>query len=221
MGNTRKSPSTEKATVVKTAVADNSKLEADLIKKHEEEIARLKEELMAKDAELKSGKPKVKYVPENTKIRIKSNIGGTFIFQEDRGKTRAFINIAGYGQSIIISYAELELLRYSKQSFIRSGTISIDEVFSNEGIEFDDVVKELKLDDMYLDKKKIDPRNIEEMFNDEITSDSDFGAKLNASPDMGEVLVEVANVLYKRGQFNNNTKMNLIRQKFGRPNLFK
>ena len=214
MGNVRKTPSTEKV-VEKTPKSNTNELDLDLIKKYEAEVAKLKEELQAKESQ------KIKYVPENTKIRIKSNVGGTFVFQEDRGKTRAFITINGYGGTTNITYGEFELLRYSKESFVLGGTITIDEVFSNEGVGFEDVVNELKLEDMYLDKNKVNPRNIEEMFDDEITSDAEFGKKMNASPKMGEVLIEVATVLYKRGQFNNNTKMNLIRQKFGRPNLFK
>ena len=52
----------------------------------------------------KINKNKYKFIPDHTKIRLKSNIGGLFTFSEDRGKVRVFFQIDNFGQSATISF---------------------------------------------------------------------------------------------------------------------
>ena len=169
----------------------------------------------------KVNKPKFRFIPDNTKIRIQSNIGGLFIFSEDRGKVRVFFQIDNFGQSTIISYEELRIFLSSKPTFIRKGSIAIVDVYSDADIELEDVITDLRLDKIYYDENKISPMNIEDLFDDKLTSESEFEKKLNYSTDMAQTVLEASYILYRRGLFSNNTKMNSIRQIFRNPNLFK
>ena len=133
------------------------------------------------DPKVKINKPKFKFIPDETKIRIQSNIGGLFTFSEDRGKVRVFFQIDNFGQSTIISYEELRIFVSSKPSFIRKGSVAIVDVYSNSGIELEDVITDLRLDNVYFDDNKISPINIESLFDDKLTTENEFEKKLTNS----------------------------------------
>ena len=170
---------------------------------------------------IKPTKSKFKFIPDNTKIRLKSNIGGLFIFNEDRGKIRSYFQIDNFGQGVTVSFEELNLFLSSKPTFIKSGAIAIVDAYSDTDIDVEDVIRDLRLDDLYFNDKKINPMHIEDLFDDKITSEKEFEEKLKSSIEMAETVLEAGYILYRRGLFTNNTKMNTLRVIFGRPNLFK
>lgn len=176
-----------------------------------------------KESKIPTDKPKnkFKFIPDNTKVRLKSNIGGLFLFSEDRGKVRVFFQIDNFGQSATISFEELSIFISSKPSFINSGSIAIVDAYSDVDIDVEDVIRDKRLEKLYFDETKINPMRIEDLFDDKITSEKEFEKKLNNSLEMSETVMEAGHILYKKGLFTNNTKMNAIRQIFRKPNLFK
>ena len=189
--------------------------------KYEDTIKDLKNKIEEKE-EVKTevatpNKKKHKFIPDNTKIRLKSNVEGKFIYMEDRGKTRVFLEIDDYGLSTDISYEELRII---KPLIFKTGKLAVEDVLSGEDIELEDLLKDVRFDSFYLDENKVSPIDIENILSNE-TNISIFEKKVSNTPDMLETLLEVAYVLYRRGQFNDNAKMNYLRQTFNNPNLFK
>jgi len=169
----------------------------------------------------KTSKSKYKFIPDNTKVRLKSNIGGLFTFSEDRGKVRVYFQIDNFGQSATISYEELGIFISSKPSFINKGAIAIVDAYSDVDIDVEDIIRDKRLEKLYFDENKINPMCVEDLFDDKLTSEKEFEIKLNNSLEMAETVMEAGHILYKKGLFTNNTKMNAIRQIFRKPNLFK
>lgn len=194
-----------------------SELEKKLIDKEKEaEVSKVEN-----DVKINKNKPKYKFIPDNTKVRLKSNIGGLFTFNEDRGKVRVFFQIDNFGQSATISFEELGIFISSKPSFINNGSIAIVDAYSDVDIDVEDIIRDKRLEKLYFDENKINPMEIEALFDDSITSEKEFEKKLNNSLEMTETVMEAGHILYRRGLFTNNNKMNIIRQIFRKPNLFK
>jgi len=206
-------------------VGDKLKIEYEQkIGELENKLLQTSEELINNSKNESDNKPiksKFKYIPDNTKIRLKSNIGGLFTFNEDRGKVRSFFQIDNFGQGVTISFEELNLFLSSKPTFIKKGMIAIVDAYSDVDIEVEDVIKDLRLEDLYFNESKINPMKVEDLFDDNITSEKEFEMKLNNSMEMAETVMEAGHILYRKGLFTNNTKMNTIRQIFRKPNLFK
>ncbi len=166
-------------------------------------------------------KNKYKFIPDSTKVRLKSNIGGLFTFNEDRGKVRVFFQIDNFGQSATISFEELSIFISSAPTFINNGSVVIVDAYSDSDITVEDVIVDKRLEKLYFDENKINPMCIEDLFDDNITSEKEFEKKLNNTLEMAETVMEAGYILYRRGLFTNNNKMNIIRQIFRKPNLFK
>lgn len=173
------------------------------------------------ESDTKVIKSKYKFIPDNTKVRLKSNIGGLFTFNEDRGKIRVFFQIDNFGQSATISFEELSIFISSAPTFINNGSVAIVDAYSDSDITVEDVIIDKRLEKLYFDENKINPMCVEDLFDDSITSEKEFEKKLNNTLEMAETVMEAGHILYKRGLFTNNTKMNTIRQIFRKPNLFK
>lgn len=194
--------------------------------KYENTIKELKKSLKDKNAELEQvvttsvNKKKYKFIPDNTKVRIQSNVDGKFLFTEDRGKIRVFVQLDNFEDSAVISYEELRTMYSSKPSFIKKGQIAITDVYSDEDIEIEDILKDLRLDNIYDCENKIDPRYIRDLLTDKV-NEKDFMSLINNTPEMAETVVEIAYILYRQGLFNDNAKMNFLRQIYRNQNLFK
>ena len=181
----------------------------------------LKLQLENKDKEIteaKQTKKKYKFIPDNTKIRIKSNVDGMFIYSEDRGKVKVFVEIKNHQETVVLNYDELRVL--STKPYFKRGTLAIIDVYSDGDIELEDLLKDLRLDNIYLDESKVDPMDLETLFTNEV-SVKDFEKKIKNSSDMAEAILDTAYVLYKQGTFNDNAKMNYLRQIFRNTELFK
>lgn len=193
--------------------------------KYGNKINELKQSLDNKTIELEqvtitNTKKKYKFIPDNTKVRIQSNVDGKFLFTEDRGKIRVFVQLDNFEDSAVISYEELRTMYSSKPSFIKKGQIAITDVYSDEDIEIEDILKDLRLDNIYDCKNKIDPRYIRDLLTDKV-NEKDFMSLINNTPEMAETVVEIAYILYRQGLFNDNAKMNFLRQIYRNQNLFK
>lgn len=195
---------------------------------YESKISELEKKLSEKETEIskvenntKVNKTKYKFIPDSTKVRLKSNIGGLFTFSEDRGKVRVFFQIDNFGQSATVSFEELGIFISSKPTFINKGMIAIVDAYSDVDIDVEDIIRDKRLEKLYFDENKINPMEIEALFDDSITSEKEFEKKLNNSLEMAETVMEAGHILYRRGLFTNNNKMNIIRQIFRKPNLFK
>lgn len=202
-------PGRPKKETTKTDIEKIKKEYEDKIKDLEKS---LKDKTMAK---------KYKYIPDHTKVRIESNVDGKFLFTEDRGKVRVFIQLDNFGDSAVVSYEELRTFYSSKPSFIRRGQIAITDVYSGEDIELEDVLKDLRLEKIYSSNKNtIDPRYLKDLLTEKV-SEKEFQKLINNTPAMAETVVEVAYIHYRKGLFNDNAKMNFLRQIFRNQNLFK
>jgi hypothetical protein len=100
-----------------------------------------------------------------------------------------------------------------------TGSIAIVDVVSDVDIEVEDVIQDLGLTKIYYNKDKVSPLEIEALFSND-TSISDFETKVKNSTEIYETIIEVAHVLYKRGAFTDNSKMNFLRQHFRNSVLF-
>jgi DUF2075 family protein len=209
VGRPKKNPEPDLSELIKKITAE---VTADLEKKYKDKIKEIEN--------IKPKAKKYKYIPDSTKVRIQSNIGGIFVFQEDRGKVRVFVQLDGHGDTAVISYEELRAMHAIKPNFLKSGKLAITDVYSNEGIELEDVLVDLRVDNLYLDEKSINPKNIVDIFSDEVAP-NDFEKLLNNTPEIAETVLENAYILYRRGQFNDNSKMNYLRQIFNNTELFK
>jgi hypothetical protein len=108
-----------------------------------------------------------------------------------------------------------------KTSFLENGRLKIIDVTSSDpDITIKDVVYDLNLEDTYYNDKKMSPLDIEYFLLKE-TDISKFEVKISNSKNMLGTIIEVALVLYKKGKFNDNAKMNVLRQSTNKFDLFK
>jgi hypothetical protein len=196
----------------------------ELIKKITAEVtAKVENKYEQKIKELEGVKKqskKVKLIPDDIKVRIQSNIAGKFTFIENRGRINVYIQLLNYGDSLVISYDELRALYTSKPNFINRGQIIITDVYSNDDIELEDVLRDLRVDNIYMNESLLNPSRIKDLFTEEIDI-KEFEKLLSNTPSMTETALDVAYIYFKKGQFNDNAKMNYFRQNFNNPNLFK
>ncbi len=190
--------------------------------KYEKKIEELKKSLDEKTVEIQQStlKKNYKFIPDNTKVRIQSNIDGIFHFTEDRGKIRVFIQLDNFEDSAVISYEELRTFYSSKPNFIRKGQIAITDVYSDGDIEIEDILKDLRVDNIYGCENKIDPRYLADLLTNKVNN-NEFMSLINNTSEMAETVLEVEYILYRKGLFNDNAKMNFLRQIFRNQNLFK
>jgi len=157
-------------------------------------------------------------IPDNTRIKIKSNTKGKLVFREDRGKIRVFVKFDKYGAPQNITYEELEILN-SSSNHLENGRISIVKVMSNK-ISQKDVIESLGLEDIYYNDKCISPNEIEYLFSEDV-SVTEFRNYYNNSPELKRIIVEVAGILYKSNKFRDNNKMNVLREVLRKADLFR
>lgn len=163
---------------------------------------------------------KRKFVPDNTLIRLEQSIDGKFIISDNRG-SNYFIELNGYGDSTTMSFKDLKNYHGKHHSFLNKGKLKIIDVVSENGeIEFEDVIQDLNLQRIYKDEKKISPIDIEYYILEEELI-NEFSDKVRNSTEILETIIEVATIFYDRGEFNNNSKMDILRQVSGNYDLFK
>jgi hypothetical protein len=232
-GNTKKKQG-EKTQKVKT---ENKKVETKVdeinidelvAQKVAEVLAQQKLDLLKQDdskqvKKVKKPSDKVKrrkFVPDNTLVRIQQSIDGKFIITDKRG-SNYFIELNGYGDSTTMNFKDLKNYHGKSHSFLNKGKLKIIDVVSEDGeILFDDVIQDLNLQRIYEDDKKISPLDIEYYLLEE-ESLSEFSKKVRNSVEILHTIVEVSTIFYNRGEFNDNAKMDVLRQVSKNYDLFK
>ena len=159
------------------------------------------------------------FVPDNTLVRLEQNIDGKFIIKDDRG-SNYFVELTGYGDTTTMSFKDLKNFHGRNHTFLNKGKLKILDVVSENGeVDFEDVIEDLNLQKIYSDDKKINPIDIEYYLLEE-ESLNEFSSKIRSSKEILEVIIEIANILYTKGEFNNNSKMDVLRQVSGNYDLF-
>ena len=159
-----------------------------------------------------------KFVPDDARIRIESNVGGDFIIADTIGKTYR-IKLNGYGYTATISFKELKSFHGNHQSFLNTGKLIITDVISDADVNLDDVIEDFDLQRIYHNEDMIRPFEIEHYLSNSVSIE-EFNKKLEKSNDALETIIEVAVILFKRGQFSDNSKMNKLREITRMPELF-
>jgi hypothetical protein len=188
---------------------------------YETKISSLEDKLKETKVETKHVKKSstgYKKISDDTVVILKSNISGGFIFKEDRGKIRTFVRINDFDETYPIPYDEFNLLVTSGNIFLKSGKVAIIDVVSDD-IEVEDVINNCKLGDIYFDEKKISPANLQYLFSSDCDV-KEFRSLVDNSIELHEAILETGYALFKRGQFSDNDKMNVLRQVFQKPSLF-
>jgi hypothetical protein len=164
-------------------------------------------------------KSKYKFVPSNTKVKVRSNIEGKFIFSHNKGKVNVFITIPDYNDVIDLDYDEVKVINNAKGNIFRTGILSIEEVMSeDEEITLDDVYADLRLLKLY--KNKFNPTNFEELFDDS-TSYQVFEKYLLENKEVAETVMIISAILHKQGRMNDNSKIEFFRRHFNNKNLYR
>lgn len=203
------------------------------LKNFDPEIQKLVEELLvAKTKDLKDAikkelepppvskkSPKHRFVPSNTKVKVRSNIDGIFIFSHNKGKVNVFITIPNYGDVLDLDYDEVKVINNAKGNIFRSGILCIEDVMSeDEEITLEDVYFDLRLSKLY--KNKINPTNFEILFNADITYPV-FEKYLLENKEIAETVMVISAILYKQGKLNDNSKMEFFRRHFNNKSLYR
>jgi hypothetical protein len=192
-------------------------LESTLSKKVEETIEEPKAKVKTKPSKRIKNR---KFVPDNTIIRLEQNVDGKFIIADTRG-SNYFIELNGYGDSTTMNFKDLKNYHGKHHSFLNKGKLRIVDVVSENGdIDFEDVIQDLNLQRIYESEKKISPLDIEYYITEE-ESLNEFSEMVRNSTEILETIVEVASIHYDRGEFNDNAKMDVLRQVSGNYDLFK
>jgi hypothetical protein len=198
----------------KTEIIDSS-LPIDVQKLIQEALEKQRKEFEAENND------EILMIPDETQVEIRSNVCGKFILREDRGKANIFKPFAKYRDTARLSYEDLCLVYGAKPEFFRKGKLAIIKVFSdNKKITLEHIYKDMGLEEIYLNKDRVNPVTIEEIFSDKV-SEREFEKLITNSSDMSELILEVAIQLYRTARFNNSTKQAFLKQVFGNPNLFR
>jgi hypothetical protein len=163
-------------------------------------------------------KPEFIFIPDETKIEIFTNISGITVLKETKGRCNVFLTLNGYKQSGRITFEELRAVFAKFRKMFESGEVAISRVYTQDkNIDLEAVIKDIGIEDLYLNNDIITPITIEQSLKLQY---EEFEKKFNKSKSLQTTICEVAVVLYKKGQFNDNQKMNLFRQYFRNPKLF-
>lgn len=160
-------------------------------------------------------------VPENAKIEVSSNIVGTFILKDNIEHPTVNITFGKYGDKIRMTMAEAMAVARQKEKIFGFGMLAIKRVICDDKrVKLEHVYDELKVSDLYGGQDMLTPNNIDSLFKSEVTLE-EFTRKINARPQMYEIVLEIAYEKYRKGYFNDNAKMSFFRQTSNNDNLFR
>jgi hypothetical protein len=126
-----------------------------------------------------------------------------------------------YGDKQRITLEQLRSLRNNKPRILEGGMLAIKRVVSEaKKYSIQDVYEELSLTNLYDANGHVTPLTIENLFAPNLDFNV-FSAMINERLEMYDVILELAYDKYRKGQFNDNAKMNFFRQVSNNQNLFK
>lgn len=187
----------------------------------EAKIKDLKDENKAikKELEVAPRKKGYKFVPSNTKVKIRSNIDGKFIFSHNKGKINVFLTIPDYNEVVDLDYDEVKVINSAKGNIFRSGILSIEEVMSEDAdITIDDVYADLRLTKLY--KNKFNPMNFEELLDNGV-SYQEFEKYLMDNKEVAGTVLVISAILHRQGRLNDNSKIEFFRRHFNNKSLYR
>jgi hypothetical protein len=183
-----------------------------------QELQSENENLKKEITTFKTKKSTYKFVPNNTKVKIKSNIDGKFIFMDKKGKINVYVTLRGYGDVADLDYDEVRVLNTDRGDYFKRGILSVEEVMSeDENITSEDIYRDLRIDKLY--KNKFNPTNFEDLFKDDVTYKV-FEKYLLDNKEVAETILIISSILYKQGRFNDNAKMSFFKRNFRNQNLY-
>lgn len=193
------------------------KIVEKMLKEKEEEKDKEIEELKKELSDKPKKKSNRKYIDENTRLVVRSNISGKFKYSKSEGRASVFVSLDDYGDEATISFEEFRLLN-SATKFIKNGKVALVDVYDAD-YELEDIIEGARLEKIYLNDKKFSPHLIEEQI---LESDyEDFCKLVDNSKDLVEGLIEVTTYLYKKGILSDTAKVNFLKQRLRNPVLFK
>lgn len=159
-----------------------------------------------------------RFIPDDARIRIELNIDGKFIIADTRGNNY-FVELNGYRDTTTIPFKDLKNFHGKNHSFLNTGKIIVTDVISDSEVDIQDAIEDLNLQRLYNNEEIIRPFEIEDYLLDGVDI-HDFSTKVEKSREYLETIIEVAVILFKRGQFSDNSKMNKLREITRMPELF-
>lgn len=160
-------------------------------------------------------------VPDSLKLEVTSNVISKFFLKDSEEHPMLNVVFANYGDKQRVTLEQLRSLKNRKPGILEGGMIAIKRVISDaKKYSIQDVYEELSLTDLYDANGHVTPLTIEKLFDPNLGF-NEFSAMINERLEMYDVVLELAYDKYRKGQFNDNAKMNYFRQISNNQNLFK
>lgn len=184
-----------------------------------------KEELENKIEETKDKVEEKKIVKKKRKrvldlddlVLVKSNVDGLLIAKALEGRTRVNTKFKKMGDTKWLSVNEIRDLK-DHTELLAKGQIAIEEYESDEH-DLEDLYAFLGLTDLYMGDG-ISPKDIVEALVEDMDANK-FQNALNNSDDIGQTVLDVAQVLRNEGKIRESHKLNSLRQKVSFSNTYK
>lgn len=169
-----------------------------------------------------SSNSSTEYIPLDLQVNVRSNVDGKYILSENKGSINYFIPFGDYGDTTTLTYKELKSLSAFKPRNVRDGMIAITGAYTpdGQGYDIDKVLKDLRIYDMYNDPNRVSPLEIDYILSNKCDL-AEFRTKLSNSAGVGQIILEVASRMKKRGRFNDVRKIEIFRELFGDSTLFR
>lgn len=160
-------------------------------------------------------------IPDSLKLEVVSNVISKFFLKDSEEHPTLNVVFGNYGDKQRITLEQLRSLRNNKPRILEGGMLAIKRVVSEaKKYSIQDVYEELSLTSLYDANGHVTPLTIENLFNPNLGY-NEFSAMINERLEMYDVILELAYDKYRKGQFNDNAKMNYFRQVSNNQNLFK
>lgn len=160
-------------------------------------------------------------VPDSLKLEVTSNVISKFFLKDSEEHPMLNVVFANYGDKQRVTLEQLRSLKNRKPGILEGGMIAIKRVISDaKKYSIQDVYEELSLTNLYDANGHVTPLTIESLFDPNLGF-NEFSALINERLEMYDVILELAYEKYRKGQFNDNGKMNFFRQVSNNQNLFK
>ncbi len=160
-------------------------------------------------------------IPDTLKLEVISNVISKFFLKDSDEHPILNVVFGNYGDKQRITLEQLRSLRNNKPRILEGGMLAIKRVVSEaKKYSIQDVYEELSLTSLYDANGHVTPLTIENLFDPNLGY-NEFSAMINERLEMYDVILELAYDKYRKGQFNDNAKMNFFRQTSNNQNLFK
>lgn len=160
-------------------------------------------------------------IPDTLKIELVSNVVGKF-FLKDREDSPSINTVLGdRGDTIRITYQELNSLKRNKPQILYRGMLAIKRVLTdNKAYTIEQVWDELGLSSLYSKNALATPNNFDRLFEIDVDANQ-FNQFINNNPDLFDTLLEIGYEKFRKGIFNDNAKMSVFRTLSKNENYFK